>query len=174
MKLLVCAPAYWATESEARDHCWLYLRSCSKWGITPYLYGIGADRYMGETVMRMDGLIECLATVGKGYSHVLFTDAWDVIFTGPLAEIQAKYEAMGSPPCLAGAAASCMNIHPDDMYDSYFDMTQPQPYLTPALLLGEVDYIRSAFERMDRSKTHDQSPAIMQGWVEVWFKPLID
>lgn len=175
MKLLIDAPAYWPTEAMARQKAWLYLASAAHFGAEPQLYGIGSTYYLGEVPMRLDGQIAFLEQhTGSGYTHVLFSDAWDVIFTAPLDEIIEKYRQFGSPECLIGGALQNLNAHPDNLYDEHFDMTQPWPYATTAMYLAEIPYIIDRFKRMDKRKTHDQTPAFIGGWIEGWFRPVID
>ena len=174
MKLLVDAPAYWPTEEMARSKAWLYLASAKKFGAEPKLYGVGSTYYRGEVPMRLDGQIEFLKQYVDEYTHVLFSDAWDVIFTAPLAEIVEKYTAFGRPECLIGGAIQNLNAHPDNKYDEYFDMTKPYPYATTAMYIAEIPYVIDRFSRMDKSCTHDQTPAFIGGWIEGWFRPEID
>jgi hypothetical protein len=175
MKLLVDAPAYWPTEEIARSKAWLYLASAKHFGIEPQLYGIGAYTYYpGEVPMRLDGQIDYLKRVGGDYTHVLFTDAWDVLFADPLHVIINKYEKFGSPPCLIGGTKQCLNSWPRDKYDQYFDLTKQCRYPTTAMYIAEIPYIIDCFTRMDKSCTHDQTNAFMHGWSEGWFRPEID
>ena len=172
MKLLVDAPAYWQDESTARAKAWLYLASCKKFGIEPVLYGVGSQHYVGEAAMRVDGQIEVLKAHSTSHTHVLFTDAWDVIFLEPLAEIVRRYREFGSPPCLNGAAAACQRQE----LAHHFDQTVPYPYITPAMYIGEIPYMLEVLTRMQEVNpgTHDQTPGFIQGWIEGWFSPVID
>lgn len=175
MKLLVDAPAFWPTEQAAHAKAWLYLASCKKFGITPRLYGIGwFDHYIGETRMRMDCQIRFLKEVGADYTHVLCTDAWDVLFCDPLEEIIRKYESFGSPPCLMGGTRQCLNLWPRDKYDAYFDLTKLRRYPSPPTYIAEIPYIIDRFERMDKDCSHDQTNAIMSGIIGGFFQPVID
>lgn len=176
MNLLVDGPAYWPTEEIARNKVWLYLKSCDKFGIQPLLYGIGCTQFQGETPMRISGQIETLQIAKRNYeyTHVLFTDLWDVMFVAPLDEIIEKYKNMGAPHCLIGGASRNMNVHPDNLYDDRFDQSKRYRYMTPSFYIAEIPYILEAFSRMECKTTHDQSPDFMKGWIEGWFRPMID
>lgn len=174
MKLIVTAPAYFPSMETASEKCWLYLRSADCFGIQPTLYGSPCTQYLGEAPMRVDGQIETLKKLNGEYTHVLFTDAWDVMFVSPLQKIIRKYENMGSPECLIGASEHNLNAHPDTLYDEHFDTSRPYPYFTSAMYIAEIPYIVDRFSRMDRSDTHNQTTALMQGWIEGWFRPVID
>ena len=174
MNLLVDAPAYWPSEDAARSKAWLYLASAAHFGASPHLYGVGSTYYHGEVPMRLDGQIEFLTQHKADYTHVLFSDAWDVIFTAPLDEIVYKYKKFGSPECLIGGAIQNLNAHPDNLYDEFFDMTQPYPYATTAMYIAEIPYIIDRFTRMNKACTHDQTPAFIEAWMEGWFHPEID
>lgn len=183
MKLLVTAPACWDSEEVARKQLWLYLASAKHYGIEANLYGIGFfQQYPGETPMRMDALIQFLKYmhhIHHGlYTHVLFTDGWDVLFTDPLDVIIDKYKRFGSPECLCGGWRECYNPSPENppgKYDSYYDLSKPNPYPTNVMFIAEIPYIIDRFTRMlEHSCTHDQSHAFIYGWTQGFFRPVID
>lgn len=175
MKLLVDAPAFWPTEQAAHAKAWLYLASAKKFGIEPQLYGIGwFPHYIGETRMRMDSQIRFLKDVGGDYTHVLCTDAWDVLFCDPLDVIIDKYKSFGCPPALFGGTRHCLNLWPRDKFDAYFDLTKIRRYPAPPTYIAEIPYIIDCYERMDKDCSHDQTNAFMHGITEGFFTPAID
>lgn len=174
MKLLVNTAAYWPTEEIYLQKTWLYQASCRKFGITPLSYGIGATRYEGNGAMRMDGQLDFLLANGKGYTHVLFTDSWDVLFVAPLSEIISKYENMGSPPLLMNASSKWAVNDPPIYVDAGYDESTPYRYPVGAAYIGEVQHIIDNFSRMDRSIKADQAYAYNKAWKEGWFRPVMD
>lgn len=172
MNLLVTAPTCWPTEEIVTQKIWLYRASCEKYGIHPEFYGLGATRYEGSGYIRMDGHLNYLKQHAGGYTHVLFTDAWDLLFLAPLEAIVAKYIAFGSPPMLM-SATWCLNDYtiyaPDDV-----DPSTPYKFPGSAMYIAEIPYLIDTFTRMDRVKKEDESYAYSKAWREGWFRPVLD
>lgn len=175
MKILPMAPACWATKEIAEKKIWLYLTSCRKFGIEPKLYGTGMDRYEGSGWIRMDAMLAAVKEVDRSeFTHVLYTDAWDLLFTVGLDEITMKYERFGCPPMLMAAGVGT-NVNDLDAYlDVELDDTKFYRYPAQAAYIAEIGYLVDAFERMDKSRKHDETYAYMKAWKEEWFRPVLD
>jgi SAM-dependent methyltransferase len=179
MKLMVNAATYWASAEEVQKKCWLQLASQKKHGIGDDVrrtYGTGSTYYHGEASMRLDGQIEFLKHHAEDFTHVLCTDAWDVLFLTGLDEIIAKYKAMGLPPYLSSGSRILMNVPPANMpeVDSAFDQTAMYRYPSLAMYIAEIPEVIEMFSRMKRDNSHDSTPAYMAAWMDGWFRHAID
>lgn len=161
---MVCGPAYWATEEIARKKFWLYLASCQKHGVTPDMlrfYGLGTTQYIGGAGMRIYGLVDFLKANTEGFTHVLFSHLWDCLFTAPIDEIAAKYEAFGRPPMLMGAATGdIFDIGGAelDRYEPLFDRRTFYPYPGWSMYIAEIPYVIDRFGRMEKGHHNDTYP----------------
>lgn len=163
MKLLVTGPAYWPTPEITTRKFWLYLASCKKFGVTPQFYGPQTDRYEGGAEMRIYGLLRYLKTVSDEFTHVLFSHVWDVMFTGTIEEIVRKYEILGSPALLMGAAkCDISDLHPpeSDRYLPLFDQTQTYWYPAWSMFMAEIPYIVDRFEQIEKGAHNDCAPLL--------------
>lgn len=155
---------YWTTTEEAYRKCWLYLKSMEKFNIPKenwHPYGIGRS-YCGSTAMRSLGQMEFLKQVSGNFTHVLCTDAWDVLFTAPYTEPMEKYAAMGHPPMLIAAGKREGGIFnmmgTGEPYYDLFDIDKPYPFPS-TFHMGEIPFILDRLERMNKAvpNTHDES-----------------
>jgi hypothetical protein len=179
MKLMVLTCAVFAGgEPEARRKLWIFLKSTEKFGVPAadlHLYGMGRT-FPGYRAMKLDFQLEYLKSV-SGYTHVLYTDAWDAFFTGPLSEIIAKYEAMGSPPMLDAAFYQMANVSDArGLYPGCFDESTHYRYPHVGGYIAEVPFIIDAFERLMLSpiESGDDCFNWYAGWIEGWFRPKLD
>jgi len=172
VKLMVLTAAVWPSERVARAKLWIFLRSCEKFGITPHLYGCGQP-FPGYIQMKLDMPIEYLSTHQAGFTHVLYTDAWDAFFTGPLDEIIEKYKALGSPAFLSSAYFGLGNESNPDKYSGCFDESLVYRYPNVGGYMGEIAVITNVFKHMDR-RTGDDCFSWYDAWKEGWFRPMLD
>ncbi len=163
MNLLITGPTYWETDALFRERFWLYLASAKHHGIpaeSMRFYGIGNTHYYGGAEMRIYGLVEFLKTQ-TDFTHVLFSHLWDVLFCGPVEEIIEKYERLGSPPMLMGAAQlETFDIHPPEInrYDPIFDYSQIYPYPGWSMYIAEIPYVIDRFGQMEKGHHADTFP----------------
>lgn len=122
--------------------------------------------------MRVTGHIEHMQRLQGEFTHVLFSDAWDVLFTAPLSEIISKYEQAGSPPFLLGACAATsglMNIHDPSEYEHYFSSCLYR-YPSTSFYFAEIPYAIDTLSLLPGISTHDESASYMQairgGWLQ--------
>ncbi len=194
MKLMIDAATYWPDEEAARKKIWLYLKSAKKFGIPESdmrFYGLGAVQYQGMGYMRLNGQVDFLKDHAEDFTHVLHSDAWDVLFIQPFEELRKRYEQMGRPEFLASANLYCGNIG-DPQYDleqdrhlveGLYDQTTPYRYVGSAMYIAEiplvVEYlgrmIRDGIERGHEGRNRsDETWAYAEAWKEGWFRPQID
>lgn len=180
MKIAVTCPMYWPTEVDARQKAWLYLASYKKFGVPPELfrpYGIGSTYFHGEFVMRVTGHIEHMKTLASEFTHVLFSDAWDVLFIAPFEEILYRYAKMGSPQFLMGGATlqnGFYNLPDASPWIMYYDTSKTYCYPSPMFYIAEIPYAIDLLSRLDTSCTHDESVGYANAWKEGWFRPTVD
>lgn len=180
VKFAVIAPAYWPTEEAARTRCWLYLASCKKFGIEPLLYGIGTQQYPGNATMRVYGQLEYLRSISHQYTHVLFSDAWDVMFTQPLQEIISRYEFLDSPPFLMGGSGQSndfLDLHPPESYEymqlNCFKTSGFYRFPSTTFWMGDIGYIRGQLSTVIEG-AHNESLVIADAFKNGLLTPMID
>jgi hypothetical protein len=175
VKLLVLTAAVWPTEEEARRKLWIFLKSCERWGITPQLYGVGRT-FPAYRQMCLDYQLEYLKTV-TGYSHVLYTDGWDAMFTGPLDEILFKYNALDRPRILCSAFYQLGNVsNAEERYPNCFSRTIRYRYPNRGGYIAEIPVIIDAFTRMleQPNLSGDDCLSWYDAWRDGWFRPTLD
>jgi hypothetical protein len=176
MKLCVLTCAAFPTEEEARRKLWIFLRSCEKFGIDPILYGIGTPQFPGYKRMMLDMQLDALKDLPTFFSHVLFTDGWDAFFLTGLEEIEAKYEAGGSPDFLASSYIGLGNESDMSKYEGCFDTTIPYRYPNRGGYLAKREVAIDMFQKMVDMphQTGDDCFNWYEGWREGWFRPTLD
>ena len=183
MKLVVTGPAYWKTREIVVERAWLYLASCEKYGVTGDMrrfYGIGATQYPGGAAMRVYGQLEFLKTIQNEFTHVLFSDLWDVLFVRPIGDIIAGYEHMGSPALLMGGCGverGFLDLHPPET-DRYlklplFDHAERYRYPSTSFHIGEIGYLIDRFGRIETGH-HNESRPIANAIADGILEPVID
>ena len=180
MRLMVLTAAVFPSEAEARQKLWIFLKSCDKAGVPPedlHLYGMGRG-FPGYRAMMLDYQLEYLKQhASDGYTHVLFTDAWDAFFIAPLAEVIRKYKLMGRPSILTAAFFQLGNVSDEvAQYPECFDHSIYYRYPNRGGYIAEYEAIVDAFERMLRlpRQTGDECFNWYDAWQEGWFRPQLD
>lgn len=176
MNLAILSPAVFPSMEIALHKLRFFLLSCERFGINPHLYGIGTKQFPGYRRMKIELPLIHLATLSH-YSHILYTDSWDVLFTGPLEEIQSKYERMGSPPLLQSAFYQLGNVSNEaERYPGCFDPSIHYRYPNCGGFMGELDCIRAGLERMKDSYPQYGDDCFMHydAWKEGWWRPILD
>lgn len=175
MKTLLYTAACWPSEAEARAKLWIFLKSCSKFGHTPALYGMGRG-FSGYRDILMERQLEFLKTVPKDYTHLLFTDAWDGMMLAPMTEIENKYQALGAPPVLVSAYFGLGNESDMSKYEGCFDESLYYRYPNRGGYMGEREALIDAFEKMIAcgDATGDDCFLWYRGWREGWLRPQLD
>lgn len=93
MKISVIAPCFYTKSSSIR----YLMLSAARHGIYVNAYGFG-DVYKGWIDTHITRCIDKLRSLDS--THVLFTDASDVVFVRGLQEITSRYLRLGHPPML--------------------------------------------------------------------------
>jgi len=172
VRLMVLTAAVWPTEDIAFDKLWIFIESCAKFGIAPHLYGIGHS-FPGYISMKLDMQLDYLIDKGSDFTHVLYTDSWDAIFTAPLDEIIEKYQDLGSPPILSSAYLDLGNESNMEKYSGCFQEGLVYRYPNVGGHLSEIPAIIDAFTKMNRN-TGDDCFSWYDAWKEGWFRPQLD
>lgn len=102
MNLDIIAPAFYPDESYIR----YFLASARRHHIPVRYYGLGRP-FTHWIDTHITECIDYLRTLRS--SHVLFTDAIDVIFLAGMPEILQKYSELGEPPILMAYETSGLN-----------------------------------------------------------------
>lgn len=175
MKTLLYTAACWPSESEARSKLWIFLKSCEKFGHSPALYGMGRG-FSGYRDVLMERMLEYLKTIPSEYSHVIFSDSWDAMMTGPMDEIESKYRDMGSPDVLMSAYFGLGNESDMSKYEGVFDETKHYKYPNRGGFMGRREAVIDAFEKMSScgDATGDDCFLHYRGYREGWFRPMLD
>src|SRR5215471_16330839 len=170
MNIQVLAPTYWATQQLAESKCWLYLASCRKFGIVPTLYGVGSTSYKGGGYMRMYGQMECASRMSDDVTHILFSDAWDVLFLQPMDEIIRRYKLLGCPPWLIGATQwGFLDLNAPEVHDAmalpYFDTPHIYRWPSTTFWMGERKYIIEQISKIE-SQRHNETWEVYRAFRE--------
>ncbi len=158
MNLAVIAPAFYPSLASIP----LFTQSAARHGIPVNLYGL-TRRYTHWIDTHINECFHQLRDLTA--SHILFTDAADVIWLADLNEIVGKYDALHRPPILIGFEESGPNFggwmgerHAAiDMLQilSKMEGGDPQERLRKALrhewLQVQPDYTREIFQVVDGS-----------------------
>lgn len=104
MKIEIIAPCFYP--SVDAPHLKYFLKSAMRHGLMPYKYGLG--RSFGTWIDTH--ITACLIVLRQlDSSHILFTDASDVIFLNGMHEIKRRYVRLGHPPMLVSEEETGMN-----------------------------------------------------------------
>ena len=167
MKLVVTCPMYWPTTKDAHDKAWLYLASAEKAGVAPEQlkpYGIGSAFYPGTATMRIYDQVQALDRFDEmGFTHALFSDAWDMLFVQPLEVLVDKYRSLGSPPMLTGASplkCGFGDVHEPELYEDLFDLTKPFPFPT-FFHISEIRHVRDQLKKIPKG-AHNESYVLVE------------
>jgi hypothetical protein len=180
MKFLFLAPAVLPSEAEVRHKMRFFLKSCERWGIKPHLYGIGTKSFPGYQRMKLDVPLAWMADFirhNAEYTHVIYSDSWDVVCTGPLDEIIDKYRKLGSPAFLASAANFMPNVSDEEkQYPGVFKHDKPYAWPQVGGYVAEIPHMMETFRRMikEYSKYNDDSFAYFDAIRDGWWHPVLD
>ncbi len=174
MKLHVFTCGVFPSEQIAREKMWIFFASARKFGIDVSMYGNGRI-FPGYRTMCHDWQVEYLKTLPPDITHVLYTEGWDVFFTGGLDEIIRKYEAMGSPQMLMSAFYQLANVSDPTTYAGLFDESVLYRYPQVGGCIAELPYITESLERMMAyPETGDNCFWQYDAWKEGWYRPMLD
>jgi hypothetical protein len=126
--------------------------------------------------MRLDGQLKFLRENTEGFTHVLYTDGWDAMFTASLDEIVGKYRTAGSPPMLTGGGFMFGNEPDIDKtpYAHLYDKRVKYRYPSMAGYIAEIPYLIDIFSRMNKEERADDNFAWAEAVREGWFAPVVD
>lgn len=175
MKTLVLTCGVFPSEEIARRKMWIFFASCRKFGINATMYGVGRT-FPAYRTMMLDWQLEHLKTVSPEFTHVLFTDGWDAFFTATLAEIEGKYQVMGSPDVLCSAFYQLGNVSDVEKdYPRCFDASARYCYPNRGGYIAKREAIIDAFERMVAlpRQTGDDCMNWYDLWAQGW-RPMLD
>lgn len=175
MKLAVITCGVFGDEATARAKLWVFLRSCSKVGIEPLIYGMDRKWTIYRHI-KLDMQLEFLKTLA-GYTHILYSDGQDALMLAGTDEILEKYRNMGAPPIVASASHQLANVSEEDkMYPGVFPNYAKYRYPHVGGTLAEIPALIDAFERMmlDPSTTSDDCFIHFNAVRDGWYKPRVD
>lgn len=183
MKLAVLTCAVWPTMEEVKRKLWIFLASYRKFASKSYqglfAYGVGRE-FPGYKTMMLDWQLEWLKQYRNSmlatYTHVLFSDGWDAMFTSNIDEIEQKYQDMGSPEFLASAFHQLGNVSDADaQYPNCFDSRVYNRYPNRGGYIGEIGAVIDAFERMVALPRQTGDDCF--NWYDLWargWSPMLD
>jgi hypothetical protein len=176
VKLLVNTAAYFPTAADASRLMWLYLASCERHKIQPYMYGLGCRLYPGFVAIRIQGQLEYLRAHASDFTHVLFTDGWDVLYLAGTEEIVSKYRDVGAPPMLSIATQTLANVADvgTSPWAGLFNDRKRYRYFAAAGYIAEISYVIDTFSRMVNTPQPDDVLAWADGYKGGWFQPEFD
>lgn len=152
----------------------MFTLSASKYGYFPLHFMGLHEQYRPWAEMKIrDKIPEFRKLLAEGFTHVLYTDARDAFFTGPFTEVVAKYQALGSPPCLASTEPNC---NPNSAMDIHYPDVGKYRYHCVGGYLAEIPWMLDKFTRMMPylAKSGDDAEIWQWGWAEKWFRPVLD
>jgi hypothetical protein len=160
MKLAILAPGVFPSMAEARAKLWIFMAS-AKDRIPPehlYIYGGGTAQFPGYRRMLLEQTLpELIGLDNAGYSHVLFTDAWDGMFLGTYEEICDCYDEMGQPSILLSASHQLGNVSDEHkQYPGVFeDNGGKYRFPNRGGYIGEIERLIECYQIMQRYETGD-------------------
>lgn len=177
IKLAVLTTAFFPNLKPLR----MFVESARKYGVHPIRYMGYLEQYRPWAEMKIKNKIPELKQISRAFSHVLYTDGRDAFFTGPMEEILLKYQAMGSPPCLASTEPNC---NPNSsMIEHYPDVGKYRFHCVGGYL-AEIPWMIDKFQRMlpyiDGAKgklslqSGDDAEIWQWAWAQGWFRPVLD
>ena len=174
---MVLTAGTWPTREETHKRLWIFMKSCERFGISPTIYGIGTKQFPGYRAMKLDMQLAFLKQLSPDHTHVLYTDALDAFFTGPLDEIIESYKSYGSPAILSSAFFQLANESNEMLnYPGCFDHSIFYRFPNVGGYMAEIPAIIEAFEKMllQSVQTNDDCFNWYLGWKEGWFRPVLD
>ena len=116
MKLMVLTAGVFPTSDAAYKRMPMLRKSCEKYGIDLHVYGIGFPHYPGWCELKIKMQLDYIEANRGDFTHVLYTDARDSFFCGPMDELLEKYK-----PYQDVMMVSCGKLHrggalPDQLY----------------------------------------------------------
>lgn len=175
MNLMVFGGGMFGGPGEYLKKLWIFLKSCEKHGVECQFYGTEQTQFPGYRRMKVELMIDFLEKVDPSFTHVMYTDTWDALITGPISEIRAKYEAMSKPPILASAYMMLGNVS-DARYDGCFDTSVPYCYPCVGGYIAEPPLILAMLIRMRDTLPEYGDDCFLwyDAWKQGWFRPVLD
>jgi len=129
-----------------------FIMSCAKYKISPTILDWGQS-YRGLGA-RLKVVNTALAQLAAHSSHVLFVDAYDVIFVENLNSIFSKYSEMNHPLILSTEKNCFPDIEKAHLYPS---CDSPYRFVNGGGWMGETQYILDVFQKMELEKFPDNA-----------------
>ena len=157
MKLAVITPCLYP--SQERIH--LLLESAYRNNVAIIPYGVGYQFVDWKNMMMEHTIPAMMRRESEGCTHVLYVDGIDSIFISGLDEIVAKYERLGSPPCLMSADSD------KPQFNTFgFLGRRPWAYLNAGGFIAEINNFTSTVDYLARKYADD---ADYQNWfIRAW------
>lgn len=119
---------------------------------------LGSGSSFGGKGWRIRRIWEALNSLGEGYTHVLYTDSYDVVFMAGLDEIEHRFGEFGHP-WVFGAERVCSPT--PEIARLYPPSPTPYKFLNAGGWMGEIQYVLGWFRRMGLGNVpdsfHDQA-----------------
>lgn len=177
MNLLVLAPAVLPSASEVWQKMRFFLKSAGRFEFPIRMYGIGTTPFPGYRFFKVQMALAEMEKAASEYSHILYTDSWDVLWTGPLTEVISKYHALGSPELLWAAQEQLGNCSNEEVrYPGVFDHSLHFRYPCCGGYMGELPAVIEVFRKFAvlNPEYNDDSFLVYDGIRDGWFKPVLD
>lgn len=181
MKIMYLGIAVWPSWDVAAQKMWIWRKSIDRFGYRFFYYGVGTNWWPGYRAQKVEFPLDHLKKHGWGdCTHILYTDCCDCLMLAPQGEIEAKYEAMGSPPMLISGSPNLANVSDPARYPIFEQSEEVNRYPLVGGYLMEaqvfVDFLQTMHDKYppDHPKYGDDCFALYDGIVDGVFKPKID
>lgn len=128
-----------------------FVESLKRHRVMPVILGQGLGEYRGlgskPKLLRKAILDKRLITA----TRLIFTDSWDVVFSGSPNEIIEKYKEFNSP----FVCSSEKNCFPGDLKDQFPEAPTSYKYLNSGFIVAETEAMLTVLESMDLDNVPD-------------------
>lgn len=176
MKLMVFGAGVFGGSQEYLKKLWMFRASCEKFWVDCKFYGTEQTQFPGYRRMKVELMIEFLEQDHGDVTHVMYTDTWDALITGPFSEICSKYDALGRPPILISAYTQLGNVSDPKRYSGCWDLSKPYCYPCVGGYIAELPLIIETLKRMRDTLPEYGDDCFLwyDAWYQGWFRPMLD
>ena len=135
------------------DRIHYLIDSCKRHDIDIIPHGLGQGFYGWAEAFRHHTIPSIQHLLAADYTHVLYVDGNDCIFTSGVEEIIEKYFEYGAPQCLMAAET---NLYPDlglEVADRFAKTVNPWRFLNAGTYIAEIPYFYNLCSRLKDIKT---------------------
>lgn len=137
-------PCLVSVVSAPAQHYDLYWRSCARWNLQPIILGSGRP-YPGHAA-RLKMLRQFLNEAGDRFTHLVFSDAYDVVWSAGWNELLERFATFGRPIVFSAER----NCFPDSSLRRRYPRTSsPYKYLNGGFWMAEIPAARELLNEMD-------------------------